>query len=259
MTRAIEIVVLLLLMETQSLGIEMPAPAQAYYERAETGLGFLPPGEGGEQFIQFVAEHWEPIAQDFSSFAPDLRRQTLVAIAAQGLAPRDYIRFVSLVCDQVAAKKVSPDVIQTFLLSKQRKSGFFAVNYDAPEVRALVAKFKQLVPADKSDLRSLLNGIESGKAKNTFLMWQKAEDAPTPEVLGADVFPADGSAKEKAAAPASSPAMPVQSTPPAASAQPTPSAPTPAARVEPSALVWPWLVGIAAVIVIAALALKRRV
>lgn len=56
-----------------------------------------------------------------------------------------------------------------------------------------------------------------------------------------------------------SPATPVPSATPATSPQPaTPVAQTPAAQVGKRAPVWPWLVGIVALVVIIAVALKRR-
>lgn len=58
---------------------------------------------------------------------------------------------------------------------------------------------------------------------------------------------------------ASVPATPVPSAPPAASPQPaTPIAQTPARVVERKLPLWPWVVGIAALLVIVAFALKRR-
>lgn len=79
--------------------------------------------------------------------------------------------------------------------------------------------------------------------------------------LSASVFPADGRRGEATPQLLATPAPPTPgpSATPAASQQPaTPVVQTPSAPIEHRAPVWPWVVGILALVVIVAVALKRR-
>lgn len=256
MNRAFNVLLLLLTFTPLTMGIDLPDSLKPFYEKQGVAFGGLTgsdEGDEGIRFVDFIKANWEAVAKEFDTFAPNPRQQSLVALAAEQLNPRTYLSFVTLICDKIAAKQVAPDIIETFLLSEGPKKGFFAFNYDAPEVRSIIARFKQLVPGSKSDVRGLLDGIESGKARDTLLMWQKVEGGSGPELL---------ERRENGQAPANTTAPPTTPVPPSTpNASPAPTAPvaqTPVAVVERKSSAWPWLVGILALVVIVAVALKRR-
>jgi hypothetical protein len=183
MIRSFCILVLLLLMKSLSMGIDIPDQLKDYYNTQSAAFRVLPDTELdhlGQQFAEFVASNWKAIGQDFDSFVPDLRHQGLVLAAAELLPPHAYVGFANTICDKIAEGKVSREIIENFVSGRKTKAGFFELNYDTLEVRALLSRFKRLLPADKNELRSVLDSIESGEAKASFIRWRKMNDEPLP-------------------------------------------------------------------------------
>ena len=215
-----------------------------------------PSAKDSRNFVQYVCEHWKPILGDFSKIAPDSRRQYLIVASSESLSPSDYVDFLNTLCDLVVSRGIPQFNIDSIADGDTQKHGFLACNYDNPRVAAVIRKLEALSIAKRPndpEEKEFFAQMKSGKMKQDLVKhWQHVGER-MPERLVSN--------KIQTPQPNSS----LLTTPPNASvgspAPLTPSAQAPASSdltVERRAPVWPWVVGILALLVIVAFALKRR-
>jgi hypothetical protein len=205
---------------------------------------------------------------------PFTNQSTLLIGAMYGLSPTDYMEFADQVLSRAKSERVTLDDAEVAALISPRHelTGLFARNYQHPRVREILEKAKRLwvtqSPAGKTREPNLAKAIDETLSGRTaqWLDRQKErypEEYPnnlnTPVLVAIEPKPGNDIAAEAAPPMTPRPSTPVASQIPAASPQPTtPVAQTSAAAVEQRTPVWPWLVGIVALIAIIAIALKRR-
>lgn len=205
---------------------------------------------------------------------PFISQSTLVIGAMYGLTPTDYLAFADQVLSRAEAERVVLDDAELGALISPRHelTGLFARNYQQPRVREVLEKAKRLWVAQSTfgkvrepDLAKAIDETLTGRTA-LWLDRQKERypdeypnNLKSPALAGGGPLSNENVAVETppgiTPAPTAPVAIPKQSASPSSS---EPVAPAPAVVGEKRAPIWPWVVGIAALVVIVAVALKRR-
>ncbi|MEA3209374.1 MAG: hypothetical protein QOE70_2431 [Chthoniobacter sp.] len=221
-------------------------------------------GEENEKrsFRLYVCENWKTLLEH----ADELPRNQgqlgntvgLIGGAAAQLDPTTYLEFVKKTIELAETGKIPRQAVFDQISGENKKNGFMTMNYADPRVGQLVKRAQALVPKDDDVTASWLKDLLSGELARpeNFFSGNVSVNNGLPEKLPAEK-------KEGAARPSTPAATPALSTP-VATATPAPLSPTPVVGkipvpvVERKSPVWPWLVGIAALTVIALLVWKSR-
>ena len=147
--------------------------------------GFLP-AETTEaaSFIIGTVGHWEEIVGDLKTYAPDARRQTLVAIAAESLPPSDYLRFINKVCSKAdkADGNVTNQFLHAILSAAMVKRGFLGYRYQDTKVASSLNNLKNSLHARKIDKwDQFFTSVFDGSVKAAITAEHVRDDIDLPE------------------------------------------------------------------------------
>jgi hypothetical protein len=169
--------------------------------------------------------------------------KTILFLALQSLQPNDYLKFVSQATGLAENKVIERRLLYWALFPGDKNvRGVLDYNYEKPVVRDILQRVQKLYADDPNMIRycdAALSG-EAKKNAEAYFNDNPAESRPGPA----------------ASAPQSTPVS--ASTPSVSPAPKIPVVETPASAVERRTPVWSWVFGITALIVIVAVALKRR-
>ena len=196
---------------------------------------------------------WESGLKNLATVAPSPIAKIIFVHACQNMAPENYIKFLNEAASQYDQKNISKTVLTVAIYPNGKLECLLSDNYRNKDVINF-CQHAQRIWADDPQMVDMFRVILSGEAKKSNDDMRKAGALNVPELkLGSSATPNPPAA----AAPPRSQTL--SQTPPAASpSATTPVAETPAAPVERKSPVWPWVVGMLALVVIVAVALKRR-
>ena len=117
-------------------------------------------------FHRFVAEDWKRALALLEKDAPDLRRQSLILVAAQYLQPKDYVHFLNGTCALMESGKLKIEG-WAFCYRDRYKRGFLEYNYDQPEVAAVIDRMMTIYQAQEPEgpWEKYFSDIKSGESK----------------------------------------------------------------------------------------------
>lgn len=241
--------------KNQQPGWDEPATA---IESGRQGLRNVPDFVALEQLLN---GSWPQIVGNVNTVATSEVSKAILFVACQSLRPDDYLQFLNQAVGLAEQQTINKRLLKWGLFAADKNvRGVLDYNYDKPVARDILQRVKVLY-ADDRDMVNYCNATLSGETKRKVEKYFNDNPSePRPPVTTAAVNPTP--AVPATATPAKAtptPTTPVPTSTPIASTAPaTPVAQTPAVPVEERAPVWPWLVGILALIVIVAVALKRR-
>ena len=181
-------VALLLGLLTPLRALQLPPPVADYLRTGaltadeNQALTQSRPGEEGNLFAQYVVGNWPAVLDHLSALAPKLRQQELVVRALELLPPENYLAALARLGDLKAQGRVSVDLLDFALQARIPQHGLLAVNYQVPEVRALVKRFQQLLPA-KDPVQLLLSKILDGSQLSVEQEYFELHDIEAPPNL----------------------------------------------------------------------------
>jgi hypothetical protein len=147
--------------------------------------GHLPLSPGvGLEFVRYTLRHWQAILPKIGEIAPDSRRQALLIVAAEFLPPREYVEFVSKVCDLSLQGRIDPQAINYIFWARLAKSGFLIYNYDKPEVDLILQKLQRIATKNPSIIDADTNyfqDLKSGRLKESTVQYRTLQGGDTPE------------------------------------------------------------------------------
>lgn len=241
------------------MAFEMDAEMQKYLNEATVLEDGIPSGITDPSrfpFALYLQSNWKSLLDSIETIAPTRRQQAVLFVSAEFMPSDEYLDFVKTVLRKCETGSVPKETVRNRVATQGAKRfGFLEFNYRHPKVRDICQTIKRLFPGE-IELQNHMDAILSGAAAKQAASWLSQNGRPVPEVLPI---------KEPPQTPAVAlPDATSTPSPPVATVTPLPSAPvekvaeTPAVTAERTASVWPWLVGIAALTVIAWLVLKRR-
>lgn len=238
----------------------LPEPVRQIVDRAAFGANneLLLAPKAKIVLNEFCRSSWRSLLQNVSDEkTPAREREVLIQACVQGLPDSEYLPFVAESFRHIALGTFPPSVATRLLYPAAGKEGFLPVNYDNAELagalRAALPLFSD--PDDKAFAQKIL----SGAAKQEYLKWTADQGLQArPPVTTAAVNPIPDPAAPTPAVATPTSSTPVPTATPVASTRAPKVAESPALLIERKSLVWPWLVGILALVVIVAVALKRR-
>lgn len=153
--------------------------------------GFLPNRTASTEFVRSITANWQEVLDNVLLIAPDIRRQSLIIVAAEFLPPPEYVKFLHSVCDLRAQGKLNRDSLQYVWTARMVKSGFLCYNYDEPEIISIVNRIESHMTKDfPNELEEAFAACKSGEAKSQLIAWRAHEGEPTPELfVGYDKSP----------------------------------------------------------------------
>lgn len=98
-------------------------------------------------FLCYVMENWKQALSLLENDAPDLRRQSLIVVAAGFLPPQDDIRFANGICALIEAGKVDIKPWSWYGGFGEERDSFFAYYYNQPEVATVIERFEAIYKA----------------------------------------------------------------------------------------------------------------
>jgi hypothetical protein len=166
--------------------LEVPPDIKAYLTDPNHSVGedgILPFNEPETvNFVKFVVVNWRAIGANLDQIAASPPEQCLVVAAAEMLSPRDYVEFVGEVCDHDSESPVSPQAISTILEAGMNKNGFWAYNYDQPEVSAAIDKLEAIMLKENpKQWAEFFKELKSGQMKQNVIQRLKRDGDPMPE------------------------------------------------------------------------------
>ena len=174
----------------QPLNGEVPESVSAYLAQPTKTAGedgWLPDDKAvALPFVRGVVDNWEEILVQIKNVAPDSRRQVLVAIAAEFLAPRDYIEFIDAVSTKAgdANGGVTNEMIAAILDAAMIKNGFLGYRYQDPDVASAIAKLKSCAVARMPGRwEQFFTAVQDGSVRATVIARQSREGGSLPEDL----------------------------------------------------------------------------
>jgi hypothetical protein len=260
--KALAICVMAMTLNLTVMAQTLPDPIKQSLARSGVGANneLLASPEDQRALYQFVKQSWRDFLPKLNALNLDANQQQLLIQATiEALPDQDYLPFVTAALRLFSEGKLAAPVGAALLMpSKSDKEGFLAMNYQNPELanalRAAVPRY-----GSNPQMQTFATGILSGTEKERHVKWMTEQGLQArPPVTTAAINPTPDPA---AATPAA--ATPTRSTPVPTATPATPSpapavAESPAPVVERKSPVWPWVVGIAALIAILALIFKRR-
>jgi len=132
-------------------------------------------------FLIYVVENWQDALVLLERDAPSLREQCLILAAARHLPPKEYVRFLSGVCDLMEAGKLKIRGI-SFCFEDRGKEDFLPYNYDQPEVATLINRMEAIYTAQEpGEWETYFSSIKSGEGKKQIVKERTIYKDPMPE------------------------------------------------------------------------------
>jgi hypothetical protein len=238
----------------QQPGWDEPATA---IEAGRQGLRRMPDFVALEQLLN---GSWPQIVGNINTVATSGVSKAILFVACQSLRPNEYLQFLDQAVGLAEQKAIDKRLLRWGLFPADKNvAGVLDYDYDKPIAKDVLQRVKVLY-ADDRDMVNYCNATISGETKRKVEQYFKdnpSEPRPDPAL--------DRNAAASPSSTPTKPSTPARTSTPNPVAMPTgspqlatPVAQTPAVTVERKSPIWPWLVGIAALLVIVALALKRR-
>lgn len=206
---------------------------------------------------EFSRESWRQFLPRLGELGLDERDQRKLLLATiEALPDEEYLPFVSQSLRLYANGQLPMAIGEDFIFPyKSNKEGFLAMNYQEQELAsALRAALPRL--SKNPDVKPFVERVLSGAAMRRYVERMLEQGLPPrPPVMAAAAASPSPIATTPNAAP---PSPPVPTAKPMASSPAPTVTEIPAPVVERKLPLWPWLVGILALVLIVAFALKRE-
>ncbi len=197
-----------------------------------------------------MLKEWRFVFQDIDAYAPNDYIKTLLILSLRELPAEEYLTFMERALDLAVEKRLSLQLTEWALFPAAGPNVATAINsYHEPRVRAVLLKAKRLFGGDPQ-LMVTLDDVLSGRAKverDKFIRLSTGKPSIADPKL-------PGSPTATPVPPTASPTA----TPPAWQPSSAPAAQTTVPIVERKSQLWPWVIGILALVAIMVLVFKRR-
>jgi len=199
---------------------------------------------------QSLQTKWPQALENIQQVAPTDTAKTILFVAAQNLDEESYIRFMSSAVILFKNGSIKNNRILSWALTPREKHlrGLLTDNYRRPEVISILQKSKEVFAGDEhfEHMPHFIDGILSGNVQKKYADFAvRSESTPPPR----STLEPSKNVSPRAGRPENTPAAKMSK---------ATSGETPALSTERQMPVWPWVVGLFALIVIVPIVLKCR-
>jgi hypothetical protein len=131
---------------------------------------------------QYVASNWENTLLLSQQMKSNYDASMILSYSFEGLSAEKYLKYTENVVDLYAQDNLPKSQFVEAIVPSQKKVGFYAINYDNPQVQDILKKAKSLAQNDIG-LTQTIDGILNGKSKAAFDQFYKTHTTVTKPIL----------------------------------------------------------------------------